>query len=99
MGKTFLQSLLIRVSSFFAVIFTVIGLVFFYAFYIGVATNGLVGIILTAAGVVLAVVSLFVTNLSTIRLQAELKEGVQLAHQISQGDVSGDFGETNNFRK
>jgi twitching motility protein PilJ len=95
MGKTFLQSLLIRVSSFFAIIFTVLGLVFFYAFYIGVATNGLVGIVLAAAGAVLTIVSLFVTNLSTIRLQNELKEGVQLAHQISQGDVSGDFGGTN----
>lgn len=95
MGKSFLQSLLIRVSSFFAVIFTVIGLVFFYAFYIGAATNGLVGIILTAAGVALTVVSLFVTNLSTIQLQSELKEAVQLAHQIAQGDVSGDFNDAN----
>lgn len=93
MEKSFLQRLLIRVSSFFAVIFIAIGLVFYYAFYIGAATNGLVGIILTAAGVMLTIFSLFVTNLSTIRLQAEMKEGVQLAHQIAQGDVSGDFHE------
>jgi methyl-accepting chemotaxis protein len=94
MQKSFLQSLLIKVSSFFAVIFIIIGLVFFYAFYTGATTNGLIGIVLTASGVVLAVFSLIVTNLLLIKLQSEIKESAQLAHQLAQGDVAGDFSET-----
>lgn len=94
MEKSFLQSLLIRVSSFFAVILIVIGLIFFYAFYSGATTNGLIGIVLTTAGVLLATFSLFITNFSAMRLQSEFKEAAQLADQIAQGDVSGDFYET-----
>lgn len=93
MQKSFLQSLLIRISSFFAVVFLLVGLLFLFADYYGFETNRTVGLALTTAGVLLAIISLSITNFLTISLQTELKESTQLAHQIAQGDVVADFFE------
>lgn len=93
MGKSFLQSLLIRVSSFFAVLFIFVGLIFSYAFYVSAANNGLIGLILIAAGGSLATFSLFITNLSMTLLQSEMKEAAQIADQIALGAIAGDVYE------
>lgn len=91
MQKSFLQSLLIKVSSFFAVVFSLVGLIFLYASYFGAESSVGVGLTLTSLGIVLAVASLIVTNFLTTTLQNELKESTQLAHQIAQGEVDYDF--------
>lgn len=93
MQKSFLQSLLIRISSFFAVLFLLVGLIFLYASYFGAETSVGVGLVLTSFGVVLAVASLLVTNFLAATLQNELKESTHLAHQIEQGEVAYDFDE------
>lgn len=93
MQKSFLQSLLIRISSFLSVVFLLVGLIFIYADHYGFETSKTVGLILTSSGFLLAVVSLLITNYQTEALQTELKESTQLAHQIAQGDVVDDFAE------
>jgi methyl-accepting chemotaxis protein len=96
MQKSFLQSLLIKASSFLAAVFSLVGLIFLYASHFGAETSANVGLGLTSIGVVLAIVSLSVTNFLTGSLQTELKESTQLAHQIAEGEILDDFyeGET-----
>jgi HAMP domain-containing protein len=93
MQKSFLQSLLIKVSSLCSVIFLLVGLVFLYASHFGADANNLVGLLLTTVGALLGGLTLVFMNVTLTRVQNELKESVQLAHQISQGDVSEDFNE------
>ncbi len=94
MQKSFLQNLLIRISSFFAVLFSLVGLIFLYASYFGAETNTTVGMGITSLGILLAVISLLVTNFQTSSLQNELKESTQLAHQIAHGETEYDFDES-----
>lgn len=94
--KSFLQSLLIKAASLFSVVFLLVGFLFLYASNANGAQNGFVGLALTALGIVFAVISLLVTNLSVSALQSELKDSYQLAHQISQGDIGTDVYEDEN---
>jgi twitching motility protein PilJ len=87
MQKSFLQSLLIKVSSFCSVIFLLVGLVFLYASHFGMEASGLVGLLLTSLGAVLAGLTIVFMNFSLSKVQNELKEAAQIAHQIAQGDV------------
>src|SRR5207237_817785 len=91
MQKSFLQNLLIKVSSFCSVIFLLVGLVFLYASHFGAEANNLVGLVLTSIGAVLAALTLVFMNVTFSKVQNELKESVQLAHQIAQGDISEEF--------
>ncbi len=93
MQKSFLQILLIKVSSFCSVVFLLVGLVFLYASHFGGEANNLVGLLLTSLGGILAGLTLVFMNFSLSTAQNELKESAQLAHQIAQGDVSEDFSE------
>lgn len=93
MRKSFLHGLFVKVSSFFGIIFIVIGLIFFAAFYSGATTNGLIGLVLTISGGFLSAFSLIATNILMVKIQAELDDATTLSNQISQGDVSGDFYE------
>lgn len=94
MQKSFLQNLLIKVSSFFAVLLSLVGLIFLYAAYFGAENSTGAGLGVTSLGVLLAIVSLLITNLLTTSLQNELKESTQIAHQMAQGEVEYDFDES-----
>lgn len=93
MQKSFLQTLLIRISSFLAGIFLLVGLIFLIASYMGVETNPKVGLAVISTGSILAILSLIVTNFSVVSFQNEIKESSQIAHQIAEGEVNYDFDE------
>ena len=71
-----------------------VGMVFLLASYLGVATNPTVGLAVITTGSVLAIISLFVTNFSSISTQNEMKESAHIAHQIAQGEINFDFDES-----
>lgn len=91
MQKSFIQSLLIKVASLVSVIFLTVGLIFLYASYFGVETNARLGLVLTTVGGFLTLLIIAFMNFSLSSTQNELKESVQIAHQLSQGDISEDL--------
>jgi twitching motility protein PilJ len=93
MQKSFLKSLLIRISSFLSIMFLIVGLTFLYAASSGVATSSGIGLGLTSLGTILALVSLIAANLWMGRAENELKESTQLASQLAEGDLSEEFTE------
>lgn len=91
MQKSFLQSLLIKVSSLFSVIFLTVGLIFLYSSYFGIETNVKLGLLLTTLGGVSAFAIIAFMNFSLSSAQSELKESTQIAHQLAQGDFAEDL--------
>ncbi|HRH46517.1 MAG TPA: hypothetical protein PKY82_33040, partial [Pyrinomonadaceae bacterium] len=83
MQKSFLQSLLIKVSSLFSVIFLTVGLIFLYSSYFGIETNVKLGLLLTTLGGVSAFAIIAFMNFSLSSAQSELKESTQIAHQLA----------------
>lgn len=82
-----LLNLITRFASFFAVLFLLLGGGLVVASYFGFTQNQIAGVFTTAFAVILAIFSLLALNYSNLKLNRELREGAEIAHQISNGEL------------
>lgn len=84
----FLRNFLIKVASLFATVLLLTGLMFLGGSYFGVEVNPIITLTLISLGTLFTLISLLAMNITTVRLQSELKSAEFFAHQLSQGDVT-----------
>lgn len=85
--KSFVQNFLIRITSALAAVFLFLGLIFMLSAAFSGEPNSGAGLLVMAAAVVLAVLSLAATNFSMLNLNAEIKEAAFTADKIAQGEI------------
>ena len=86
-------NLLIKLTSFFAAIFLLIGAGLIYAAHSGMTTNKIAGVVTMSLAVVLSVFSLAAVNFANIKLKGELADAFEVANQLSQGKLYEEDGE------
>ena len=87
-------NLLIKLSSFFASVFLLIGAGLVFASYFGWAGNKLVAVVTIFFAAGLSVFSLAAVNAANLKLKNELSEAAEVAGQLAQGklfDEDGDY--------
>ncbi|MGI8638529.1 MAG: methyl-accepting chemotaxis protein [Pyrinomonadaceae bacterium] len=80
-------NLLIKISSFFAVIFLLLGAGLVFASYSGWTGNKFAGVLTIFFAAVLSVFSLAAVNFSNFKLKNELVEATEIAGQLAQGGL------------
>ncbi len=83
-------NLLIRAASFFAVLLLLLGAGLVSASHFGLIENQIAGVWTIILGVALGVFALITINISTLKLQRELKIATDIAHQLAQGEMLED---------
>jgi twitching motility protein PilJ len=91
--SNFFWDFLIKFFSFFAVLFLIIGGGLVVASHYGFTKNTVAGVLTTAFAVVMAVLGLLALNFSNHRLNRQLKEATEIAHQISNGELFEELPE------
>ncbi len=103
-------NLLIKISSFFAIVFLLLGAGLMFASYSGWTGNKLAGVLTIFFAVVLSVFSLVAVNFSNFKLKSELDEATEIANLLSQGrlfeeetdfesELIGSFRKISDYRK
>ena len=82
-----LWNVIIRFVSFFAVLFLLLGGGLVVASHYGFTQNKLAGVMTTAFAVVLAVFSRLALNFSNLKLNRQIRDASEIAHQISNGEL------------
>lgn len=88
-----LWNLLIRVFSFLAVLFLLLGSGLVVASHVGFTENKLAGVFTTAFATVLAIFSLLSLNFSHFSLNRQINDAAEIAHQISNGELFEELPE------
>ncbi len=88
-----LWNVIIRFVSFFAVLFLLLGGGLVVASHYGFTQNKLAGVMTTAFAVVLAVFSLLALNFSNLKLNRQIRDASEIAHQISNGELYEELPE------
>jgi twitching motility protein PilJ len=81
-----LWNLLIKIFSFLAVIFLLLGASLVAAAHFGLTENKIAGVLTVSFAAVLAIFALVVLNFSNFKLSRELKEAGEIAHHLAQGE-------------
>lgn len=88
-----LWTLIIRFISFFAVLFLLLGGGLVIASQFGFTQNHMAGVLTTAFAVVMAVFALLTLNYSNLKLNRQIRDAAEIAHQISNGDLFEELPE------
>ena len=82
-----LWNLLIRIFSFLAIIFLILGAALVGAAHFGLTDNKTAGVLTVFFAVVLAVSAIAALNFSNFKMSREIKEAGEIAHQLAQGEI------------
>jgi twitching motility protein PilJ len=85
--KSFLQNLLVRISSILSVVFLALGLIFLFAAYFGAESNALVNLLVMTFAATLSGFSLAWANLAIFRMGREASEAAFVAGRIAEGEI------------
>ncbi len=88
-----LWNLITRFFSFFAVLFLLLGGGLVVASHFGFTQNKLAGVLTTAFAVVMAVFALLALNYSNLKMNRQLRDAAEIAHQISNGELFEELPE------
>ncbi len=88
-----LWNVITRFFSFFAVLFLLLGGGLVVASHYGFTQNKIAGVFTTAFAVVMAVFALLALNYSNLKLNRQLREAAEIAHQISNGEIFEELPE------
>jgi twitching motility protein PilJ len=88
-----LWNLLIRLFSFLAALFLLLGSGLVIASYFGFTENKLAGIFTTVFATVMAIFSLLALNFFYLKLNRQIKDATEIAHQISNGELFEELPE------
>jgi twitching motility protein PilJ len=80
-------NLVTKLFSLLAVIFLFLGVALVGAAYFDWTSNEAAGVLTVSFAAILAIFSISITNFSNIKLNGELKEAAEIAHQISAGEA------------
>jgi twitching motility protein PilJ len=92
-NSNLLWNLITRFFSFFAVLFLLLGGGLVVASHYGFTQNQIAGVFTTAFAVVMAVFALLALNYSNLKLNRQIREAAEIAHQISNGELFEELPE------
>jgi twitching motility protein PilJ len=85
-----LWNLLIRIFSFLAIIFLLLGAVLVGTAHFGLTDNKIAGVLTVFFAVVLSVFAIAALNYSNFKMSSEIKEASEIAHHLAQGEIFDD---------
>jgi twitching motility protein PilJ len=88
-----LWNLLIKIFSFLAVIFLLLGASLVATAHFGLTENKIAGVLTVSFAAVLAIFALVVLNFSNFKLSRELKEASEIGHHLAQGEFFDEEAE------
>ena len=81
-----LWNLLIRIFSFLAIIFLILGAGLVGAAHFGLTANKIAGLLTVSFAVVLAISAIAALNFSNFKMSSEIKQAGEIAHHLAQGE-------------